>query len=334
MIYNLPVTRAVFDSSEPTLVTGVYMDSVSLGSAIKLPVAIDQIGNNYEGAVKAVLEEKDSEGKNVFIKTVTGQLTKVNPNFLYNVLSKVSNEVFQKYTAARIESGNDVAASRIYPDSTEPLVGWIATVTPMFSYLANYGYGHTNTFWFVPDNVYHSTGNGSTGIPRIAYTQTSGRMVRLIMDGYAASQYNSVTKALFTDDRVNSTIFRQGVVISSSKASTYANQGLLRTEYGNSIFENAGRCTYVTDPTRSLMYGLHTSDSSTAWTDDNIHLKGGITVVDQPINEQRDTTVPVFYYTTPTPDKPEQTDPKSVSINKPFTPNPPENTTVSKVIIK
>ena len=83
--------------------------------------------------------------------------------------------------------------------------------------------------------------------------------VRLILDGYGASQYNYVTKTMFTDDGVNTEIYKSGVSVTSEDANNYAKYGLLRAAYGSSIFENAGKCAYVTDSMRSLLYGLHIS---------------------------------------------------------------------------
>lgn len=334
-IYNMPQARLLDSDNVKMLNTVTYFNNTSLGDTIRLPKNIADISVSYDKAVKSVIEATNADGKNDFITYVTehvrnGSKDSSSGTLLTNILSSISDDVFKEYWSIKQQEGADAAASHLFPDSKEPLVGWVATVTPVFSYLANYGYGHTNSFWFTPDGTYLQTGN-LTGIPSVSYTKNEKQMVRLMLDGFCASQYNFVTKTMFNDDKVNDQIYKSGVIVSSNRASDYVTYGMLRKEFPGSIFENAGSAAYLTDPTLSSLYGIATSTSSTNWTDETIHLKGGITIADQPLDDEPQD-IPVYYYITPTPNDPVQTTPTTVPVDKPFTPNPPAGTKVKKVV--
>ncbi len=344
-IYNMPQARLLDSDNIKRISTVTYFNNISLGDTIRLPKNIADISVSYDKAVKSVIEATNAEGKNDFITYVTNHLKKLSAgssdgDILTHILSSISDDVFKEYWSIKQHEGADAAASHLFPDSKEPLVGWVATVTPVFSYLANYGYGHTNSFWFTPDGTYLQTGN-LTGVPSVAFTKNEKQMVRLMLDGFCASQYNFVTKTMFNDDKVNDQIYKSGVIVSSNRASDYATYGMLRKEFPGSIFENAGSAAYLTDPTLSSLYGIATSSSSTNWTDETIHLKGGITIADQPLDE--DNSIPVYYHIYPqnypnisntslqSPDGIEIRQEVTDNTDKTFTPSTTYGTVVSTV---
>lgn len=323
MLYNFPRVREWDGSSVVAgtlgVMAGIYAadncyitgDS-GMFQELGLPNSVDIVASKgYRTAVKDVIERTsmNAEGKsyNVFINTVMHALHDISPDyddFLSNILTAVSSNaaLYAKLMDVRNTTTDAEFVQRLYPSSPEPLVGWVATVEPMFAFCINStaetgGIQYTNSFCFTPTTSYLISGDNryiGRYYPKVWYTGDTNRAGILLLDAYAAARYNSISKSVFTANSVNDYLYdTYGVIVNNSCASEYSSAGQLRKEFSSRYFENVASVAYVDEAT-STYYGIYTSNASTAWTDSNMMLKGGITVVDQPIETTQ--VIPVYYY--------------------------------------
>lgn len=201
----------------------------------------------------------------------------------------------------------------LYPTADEPLVEWMAVVSPMIQYNANSG--NSVGMWFINDDTYRDRASSiydrdendeliyssnEPVVPKIASPSSEGNVakVTLILDAYTAAQYNSVTKAegqfgIYSLKALHGAMVEAGVSIPKERMIDYQNIGVMRKEYG-SLFKNIATASLVDEDTDPY-FGVNCSTVYTDFSSDNTMAKqGGIGIY---VTEIKDTAkIPVYYY--------------------------------------
>lgn len=299
-----------------------------------LPTSIS--GSYNYATTKAVIESDE------FIELVVENLKSSMGESSLNAAVKRANAfAYEKAKVYAYEIGDPNAAiARLYPDSDNSLVQWAVVATPLAVNTANNG--NDIGFWITRDRT-NETGSVCLDV---VTTQKYGT-ISFAMDAYAQATYNGITHSMFANEDYREYLSDKykiplsylesgtgGVNSGTSvQSSTYKNWGLLKKEYGNNNFNKLADIAYIDSerwPEHCL--GLESPKNiSGDWHDsaDTYGRYGGITIAFS--NEPEDTSIPVYYYITPDPNDPIL--PPGSATPPTFKPEPPEGTTVKKVVI-
>lgn len=334
--YKVPLTGvvALFEKDNQYLLSDrrqVYHSTDNAG----LPTEAEQIKSwNYKEKVQDIVES------NAFMSQVLGLIdTRLmsSGSSLYSKIKSIakgSPAVVQKMNDLILSGASaDEVRNALLPTSDNCVVEWVAVVTPMFAWSAKSTTytGNDFTCWEYAgfDSNVSTTEASSLRLLGSYFNQS----VRIGLDAHEAAQLNATTRMIFRRDELAEFYSNKGITITTSMAEDYAKDGKLRTEYTHQNYEAIASCAYDTHDIHTYCGVYSTSFANiTSWgSDANMARYGGITVYKSDLDEE--PSIPVYYYITPDPNDPTQTNPKSVPVDKPFTPNPPAGTTVKKVVI-
>lgn len=308
-VYNLQSGTPYYpikDSSGRDSRMTVYHRTADCG----LPSEMEKItASTYKSLVQDKVESTDFMSKVLdVIYDGMGEL-----NFLASVKTKVGSGVKANLDSLKNTMSNKDRYNLLRPDNPDCVVEWVAVVVPMTAWSETSGSGtYDYSCWEV--------NNGVGGISIVGGNSSYSN--RLCLDSFMSAQLNLTTKAIFSSTKLAS-IYSNYVTITESMAAGYADRGKLRYGISNGsvnaekYYENLASCAHDTHDSTTYC-GVYTSKGISTWSDDNMALYGGITVYKNEINE--DTSIPVYYYITPTPNDPVQTTPTTVPVDKPFTP--------------
>lgn len=334
MQYKLPQTTASDNFSMPffssssntfTYVTkfGERQIHVFNSEPHGLPTSIS---GSYNYATTKSIIESDQFTKDI-VKDLKHCIGETTLNYAIKQASPTAYQKAKDY-ATSIKDPN-AAIARLYPDSDEPIVQWAVVATPLALNTANAG---TDIgFWITKDK----TTDPNSPTLDVVTVQDYGS-ITYAMDAYTQAWYNGLTHTMLSSEAYRKAIASYGVSLaylntgSGSSAvntaypaqdSTYTDWGLLRKEYGTTNYEKLADIAYVDAekwPEHCLGIFSPKNYSDFDWhKNKNSYAQfGGITIA---LSKTDDTKqIPVYYYTTPTPDKPKQTSPKTVAVDKPF----------------
>lgn len=348
--YSLPESTAYYNKNAPffnesrdTLAYSTNFGDRTMYVLRKEPCGLPtSISGSYNYATtKAVIESDE------FIELVVENLkssmdidgNSETDELAATVVPLISDNVFKQLQESA-KQDKKAAFARLFPDSDNSLVQWAVVATPLAVNTANNG--NDIGFWITRDRT-NETGSVSLDV---VTTQEYGT-ISFAMDAYAQATYNGITHSMFANEDYRTYLHREykiptsylesgtgGVNSGTSvQSSTYKNWGLLKKEYGNNNFNKLADIAYIDSerwPVHCL--GLESPKNiSGDWHDsaDTYGRYGGITIAFS--NEPEDTSIPVYYYITPDPDDPIL--PPGSATPPTFKPEPPEGTTVKKVVI-
>ena len=257
-------------------------------------------------------------------------------NLNYSVLNAIS--------AKRPVNKNDF--STLYPDSSNSIVQWAVVATPLALNTANNN--NDFGFWITKDK---SVDTNSPDIDVLTVQEYGS--ITYAMDAYTQSWYNALSAEMLALPSYRRTLHTKYKIPNSyldlgngshavnpgmpvQNKSTYSDWGMLRKEYGYENYYKLADTAYINDE-KWPEHCLGVTSPKNAYGDwhsnkDTYARYCGITIALSKM-EETSPQIPVYYYVTPTPDNPVQTTPTSVSVDKPFIPNPPPGTAVDEVII-
>lgn len=342
--YQLPETTAYYNVNAPFLNESrkTFTYTTKFGERTMyitrteprgLPTSIS--GSYNYATTKAIIESEE------FLSGIVEDLKSAMGESQLNAIIKQSNPVaYEKAKAYAYSIGDPNAAiARLFPDSPDPLVQWAVVATPLAVNTANCGYDIG--FWITRDN---STSVDSPILDVI--TTADYGTISFAMDAYTQAWYNGLTRNMFNLEGYRAFLNKEykiplsylengtgGINSGQPIQGSYTeNWGLLRKEYSTN-FNKLADIAYI-DSTRwpDHCLGIYSPKDDWHSSADTYGRYGGITIA---FSKEPDAPeeVPVYYYITPDPNDPIQTDPKSVPVDKPFVPNPPPGTTVKKVVI-
>lgn len=342
--YSLPESTAYYNKNAPFFNESrdILTYSTNFGDRTMYVLRNDprglptSISGSYNYATtKAVIESDE------FIEGVVEDLKSSMGESSLNAAVKRANAfAYEKAKVYAYEIGDPNAAiARLYPDSDNSLVQWAVVATPLAVNTANNG--NDIGFWITRDNTTNAYFPSLDVITTADYGTIS-----FAMDAYAQATYNGITHNMFASEDYRLALKDYGIPLSylesgtggvnsgtSVQSSTYKNWGLLKKEYGNNNFNKLADIAYIDSerwPEHCL--GLESPKNiSGDWHDsaDTYGRYGGITIAFS--NEPEDTSIPVYYYITPDPNDPIL--PPGSATPPTFKPEPPEGTTVKKVVI-
>ena len=343
--YQLPETTAYYNDNAPFLNESrkTFTYTTKFGERTMYITRTDprglptSISGSYNYATtKAIIESEE------FLSGIVEDLKSTIGGKILTYTLLAINQSKRDELTNLIKSGvsADEAYARLYPDSPDPLVQWAVVATPLAVNTANCGYDIG--FWITRDN---STSVDSPIVE--AVTTTDYGTISFAMDAYTQAWYNGLTRNMFNFEGYRYYLHDEydiplsylengtgGINSGQPIQGSYTeNWGLLRKEYSTN-FNKLADIAYI-DSTRwpDHCLGIYSPKDDWHSSADTYGRYGGITIA---FSKEPDAPkeVPVYYYITPDPNDPTQTDPKSVPVDKPFTPNPPPGTTVKKVVIQ
>ena len=252
-------------------------------------------------------------------------------NFFSKIGSCVSKSVQQKVVDLQKSGLSSTEAMQcLMPDAVyqnrKPLVEWAVTITPMMMWRASPG--RADAFWAYYDSM--------TGEMKVVMPSSMKKEAVLIMDAYYSASYNTSTlgsskdKSIWFQSQFRDAIKQANGYIPASTIDDYWTLGVLRRWYtsssGMNILKDLGRCAYIDEP--GPICGIDDWLNPSTYSDAEIGHYGGLILN---ILEKEDTSIPVYYYITPDPDDPIL--PPGSATPPTFKPEPPEGTTVKKVVI-
>lgn len=299
----------------------------SISSNLNYKTQVDDVINDPQFCIDVVRDLKGTMGENRL-----------------NVAVKEANTTaYEKAKAYAYEIGDPNAAiERLYPDSPNPLVQWAIVATPM---VVNEAMNTPEAFWITDD----TTTGWDPHLEVITSTKYGG--VAYLMDAYTQTWYNMLSHAIFLNEDYRYSLnddYKVPLEYLESGASSAAtlrklnatstpvqatnvseDWGILRKEYG-SLYYNLAECSQVDskDANDHLLGIKEPSGTSWSHTTSGYATIGGITIA---LSKFDDTSIPVYYYITPDPDDPIL--PPGSATPPTFKPEPPEGTTVKKVVI-
>lgn len=320
-IFNLPYME-LLEANDETYGSDINKTYVVYEPAPNgLPMDIDGIGSNYT-LVQGIVSTDE------FTSAIIDKLSSQMSNSGDSLLAKLGTCLHQTIKD-KVKTDADLVAN-LLPTSNNPLVEWCCVVSPMMQYDAKAD--QAAAVWLLNTEKYM---NGTQDIFSDDYVLSpviftpddeADKHATIILDAYGSAQYNYVTQddgsmipSIYSLAGLHQKLVEKDVAISDEKMGYQLDYGVLRHEFhsytaGVSYYENIAKASMVNEDIDPY-FSVPCSSTSTNWTDATMARQGGIGIY---VTEKQPTKeVPVYYYITPDPNDPTQTDPESVPVDKP-----------------